>query len=144
MKQWISFLLAAGSLLAVDLADPVNASRKGVAIRGYDPVAYFIENRPQKGSPAFTEHWMGATWQFANEANKSIFQSSPEKYAPQFGGYCAYAASENYIYDADPDVWRIVDGKLYLNYNQEAKKRWEASLYDRIQTANKNWPGLHK
>ena len=137
-------VLLACAAWAADPADPVNKNRKGIALRGYDPVAYFTEHRPVKGGDAFSYHWMGGTWLFSSAAHRDSFQGDPAKYAPQFGGYCAYAASENYIYDGDPEVWRVVDGKLYVNYNRKAQGLWEAKLTERIAAGHRNWPLLHR
>jgi YHS domain-containing protein len=120
---------------------PVNA-KEGIAIRGYDVVAYFNDSKPVKGTEQFQHSWNGATWHFSNEANRDAFAKDPVKYAPQFGGYCAYAASRDYIYDADPNFWKIVDGKLYLNFNADAKKEWEKDVPLNIKKGNENWPGL--
>lgn len=140
----ICIVLAFATALAVaESVNPVNA-KDGVAIRGYDPVEYFNSGKAVKGSKEFTHSWNGAQWHFLNEANKNLFVASPQKYAPQFGGYCAYAASRDYIYDADPNFWKIVDGKLYLNYNGDAKKEWEKDIPGNIEKGNKNWPGLLK
>ena len=88
--------------------------------------------------------WASATWWFANAADRDLFVASPEKYAPQFGGYCSWAVSNNYTAEIDPEAWKIVDGKLYLNYNKKAQKMWEEELYQRIEAGNRNWPSLHK
>lgn len=124
--------------------DPVNKSRDNVALKGHDPVAYFTESKPVKGSAEFTHTWNGATWRFASAANRDTFAKDPAKYAPQFGGYCAWAVSKNYTADVDPEAWKIVGDKLYLNYSKSVQRMWEKELYDRIQSAEKNWPGLHK
>jgi YHS domain-containing protein len=132
-------LLAAGK-------DPVAAvnTKGGVAVKGYDTVAYFNQSKPVKGSSQFTHEWMGARWQFASQANLDAFRKEPERYAPKFGGYCAWAVSNNYTADIDAEAWKIVDGKLYLNYSKDVQKKWEQDQYNRIQSAEKNWPGLHK
>ena len=122
---------------------PVNV-KNGIAIHGYDAVAYFNLFKPVKGIEKFKHSWKGATWYFSSESNRSLFAESPEKYAPQFGGYCAFAASRDYIYDADPEFWKIVNGKLYLNYNAEAKKEWEKDVNGNIKNGNENWPNLLK
>jgi YHS domain-containing protein len=132
-----------GLQLSAEQTTPVNA-KKGVAIRGYDPVAYFEMGKPIQGKEDHGYSWRGVMWHFANEANKKLFSAAPEKYAPQFGGYCAFAASRNYVYDADPTFWKIVDGKLYLNYNAEAKAEWEKDITGNIAKGNTNWPGLLK
>jgi YHS domain-containing protein len=137
-------LLVSISAAAASQADPVNKSRGGIAIKGYDPVAYFADGRPVKGAREFSHAWMGATWYFSSARNRDLFAADPPAYAPQFGGYCSYAVSENYIYDADPEVWKIVDGKLYLNYNREAQQKWWKNVGERIPAGNWNWPGLHR
>ena len=114
-------------------ADPVNKASGEVAIKGYDAVAYFKENKAVKGRSEFQHAWMGAKWYFASAANRDLFAQEPEKYAPQFGGYCSWAVSNNYVYDADPEVWKLVDGKLYLNYNKTAQQKWEQDIPGRIK-----------
>jgi len=126
------------------LVDPVNRNGQGVALKGYDPVAYFEQGRPVQGSPQFSHRWMEATWWFATAEHRDLFTKDPQKYAPQFGGYCAYALSEGYTANIDPEAWKIVDGKLYLNYSRGVQKKWEEDLQRRIQAAEKNWPALHK
>lgn len=95
------------------------------AIRGYDPVAYFSDQRPLKGAPGITHVWNGATWHFVSDRNRDAFAAGPEKYAPAYGGYCAYAVANGYTASTDPDAWSVVKGRLFLNYNESVKKRWE-------------------
>jgi YHS domain-containing protein len=114
------------------------------AIRGYDAVAYFTEGKPVKGEKQFSTEFKGATWCFASEENVNAFKASPEKYAPQFGGYCAYAVSQNYTYETDPNAFTIVDNKLYLNYNKETSEAWNLKRDEYIQLANRNWPNVLK
>lgn len=121
--------------------DPINKKR-GVAIRGYDPVAFFTESRAVEGDKQYTHRWMNAEWRFISAENRDLFAADPEKYAPQYGGYCAYAASQGRIYDANPKFWKIVDGKLYLNYNGTAQQRWEKELPKNIAKAAQLWPQL--
>ncbi|HEY2013457.1 MAG TPA: YHS domain-containing (seleno)protein [Bryobacteraceae bacterium] len=116
----------------------------GLAIRGYDTVAYHQEARPIKGSPQFSYQWMGATWLFATAENRDRFQAEPARYAPQYGGYCAYAVSQGHTASIDPEAWKIVDGKLYLNYSRDVQKKWQQDVPGYIQKADKNWPDLHK
>jgi YHS domain-containing protein len=129
--------------LAGSPADPVNKNG-GVAIKGYDAVAYFTDSKPVKGSPSFTHQWNGATWQFATAEHRDAFAKSPEKFAPQYGGYCAYGVSQNHTAPIDPEAWTVLDGKLFLNNSQSVKKTWSQSIPKYIEEADKNWPGLHK
>ena len=113
---------------------------KGVAVGGYDPVAYFTEKTPQKGVSALTAEYAGATWHFATEANRQAFLKEPARYAPQYGGYCAWAVSQGYTAKGDPSAWTIVDGKLYLNYDKGVQANWEKSKPANISKADANWP----
>jgi YHS domain-containing protein len=148
MQTTRRFLLAFGIALLPALAgspaDPVNKNGSGVAIKGYDPVAYFTDSKPVKGSPNFTHQWNGATWQFASAEHRDEFAKSPEKYAPQYGGYCAYGVSQKHTAPIDPEAWTVLDGKLYLNYSQGVKKTWSQDIPKYLQEADKNWPALHK
>ena len=112
------------------------------AIKGYDPVAYFTESKPVKGSENYFYEWKGAKWFFSNEKNLNVFKNDPEAYAPQFGGYCAYAVSQGYTAKIAPEAWKIVDGKLYLNYSLGIKQKWEASQEKFINLAKANWPSV--
>jgi hypothetical protein len=126
-----------------DAAEKVNKSTfGGVAIEGYDPVAYFEDGKPVEGSKDFTFEWMEATWRFASAEHRDLFAADPEKYAPQYGGYCAYAVSQGSTAGIDPEAWSIVDGKLYLNYNQKIQKKWEADRDAFIEAADENWPKI--
>jgi YHS domain-containing protein len=117
---------------------------KDGAINGYDPIAYFNEGQAVKGKKEFTTEWNGAQWLFSSEKNLETFKSNPEKYAPQYGGYCAYRASDGdgHKSPTQPDAFTIVNDKLYLNYNKNVKIEWSKNQKDRIQTADKNWPKL--
>jgi hypothetical protein len=137
-------LVAAGTLIGRDPVEAVNKDRSSVAIKGYDPVAYFKEGKPVKGTPAITEEWMGAKWQFSSSESRDLFRTNPGQYAPQYGGYCAWAVSHGYTADTDPEAWKIVDGKLYLNYNKGVQKKWSQDIPKHIQDGNRNWPALHK
>lgn len=124
-------------------ADPVNKSRLGgIAIKGYDPVAYFTAGAPTKGDRRFEQEWSGAIWRFASAANRDRFAADPERYAPQYGGFCAYAVSEGGTAAIDPESWSIVDGKLYLNYSAKIQAQWEADVAGHIARADENWPKI--
>lgn len=133
--------LAALFALNTSAADPINASFFGnVAIEGYDPVAYFQQNQAVEGSKKHQHEWNGAKWNFSSAANRDLFAENPEKYAPQYGGYCAYAVSQNTTAGIDPDQFTILDGKLYLNYNAKIQKKWQQDRDSYIEQADKNWP----
>ena len=126
---------------AATSAPPV-FSRRGAAINGYDPVAYFIQQAPVKGDTDHSSTWNGATWRFASADNKAVFDANPDAYAPQYGGYCAYAVANGYTAKTDPDAWSIVDGKLYLNYSRRVRKRWLEDVPGNIAKGDANWPSV--
>jgi YHS domain-containing protein len=110
------------------------------AIGGFDAVAYFTEHKPIKGDPKYLATYRGAEWRFYNAANRDRFVANPEQFAPQYGGYCAWAVAQGYTASGDPQLWKIVDNKLYLNYDADVQKKWEANIPDFIRAADKNWP----
>lgn len=112
------------------------------AIHGYDPVAYFTIGKPLKGKKAHTTVWQGATWKFATAEHQQLFESAPESYAPQFGGYCAYGVAEGTLVKIDPNSWEIVDGKLYLNFNAKFHKRWQSDRDGYIERAQQRFSTL--
>jgi YHS domain-containing protein len=114
----------------------------GEAIRGYDVVAYFKDSKPVLGSNRYQLKWKGATWKFSSAQNLNDFKASPEKYAPQFGGYCAYGTAEGHKAPTSADAWTIVDGKLFLNYDAAVKDIWNKDRHNLIEQANKNWPSV--
>ena len=116
--------------------------KPGLAVAGYDPVAYFTENMPVMGKPSISLDYNGARWLFSSAANRDAFKANPAKYAPQYGGYCAYAVSQGYTAKGEPEVWKIVDGKLYLNFSKGVQKRWQRDIPGHIQSANTNWPSV--
>jgi len=133
-----SGVFAAAPALALD---PV-FSDDGLAIRGYDPVAYFTDGKPIEGKAEFTYSYEGTDWRFASAANRDAFAADPARYAPQYGGYCAWAVSEGYTAPIDPDAWRIENGKLYLNYSKSVQRDWAEDIPGNISKADANWPGL--
>lgn len=116
--------------------------KNGVAANGYDVVSYFSDGKPVKGSDQLTLNWNNATWYFSSKAHVDSFKMNPVKYAPQFGGYCAYGVSENHKAPTSPDAWTIVNGKLYLNYSTDVMTQWRKDMNNRINIANKNWSSL--
>lgn len=136
-------LIAAFLLSPVAFAQkPTVFSDRNGAIRGHDPVAYFDQKGPVKGSKQFSHAWRGATWYFASAENRDKFAAEPERYAPRYGGYCAYAVSQGYTADIDPAAWSIVDGKLYLNYSLRIRERWNKDIPGHIRKADTNWPSV--
>lgn len=131
------FILAGAAALA---GPPINTNWRGLAIDGYDPVAYFDEGRPIKGEKTYTYQWADATWRFSSQEHLERFRQDPERYAPQYGGYCAWAAAKGKKANGDPEVWALVDGKLYLNYDEDIKAEWEKDIPGFIEAADAKWP----
>ena len=129
---------------AGDAQKMVATGPDGVAIKGYDTVAYFTENQAVKGSPEFVHPWGDAKWYFANAEHRDLFASDPERYAPQFGGFCALGMSKERAVAADPEAWTIVDGKLYMKFSEDARDRWRKDKNNAIEKANENWADLQK
>lgn len=140
-KSLILFVLF---VVAIDYSEAQTRyfNKSGVAINGYDPVAYFTDNKPVEGSKQFSYSWEGAEWHFRNQQNLDTFKQNPEKYAPQFGGYCAYGVSEDHKSPTQPEAFTIVDQKLYLNYNMKVKELWMKDTKGRIEKAEGNWVTL--
>lgn len=143
-RKFFLFVFVAGiTVLAVACSRSeslsLNTDDAGSALKGYDAVAYFAVNSAVKGDAKYEYVWNGAKWFFSSEENMNKFKADPEAYAPQFGGYCAYAVSEGYTADGDPEAWKVVDGKLYLNYSPEVQKTWEKNEAERIDKGRKNW-----
>lgn len=110
-----------------------------VAIQGYDTVAYFTAGKALKGSESFSFPWHGMTWHFSSKENRDLFAAAPEKYAPQYDGYCAWAMTEARIAKTDPEVWRIFDGKLYLNCSKASYEKWSSDIPGNIKKGDANW-----
>src|SRR6201984_3331446 len=117
---------------------PVNTT-DGLALKGYDPVAYFTDGQPTKGEDQYSFQWKGVTYRFASAENLQRFKADPEKYLPQYGGYCAYAMSVNRIADIDPARWAIVEGKLYLNNNRVSYGLWALDKSGNIAAGDRSW-----
>jgi YHS domain-containing protein len=135
-----------GSALAGSAASPVPAvnTKDGFALKGYDPIAYFTVGQPTKGVDQYTYRWKGVTYRFTSAENLQRFKADPEKYLPQYGGYCAYAMSLDRIADIDPYRWAIVGGKLYLNNGFIAQDLWSLNKSGNITSADRNWPPYPK
>jgi len=150
-RKIVTGAIALSSVFAFGLTSAIAAkpevyssSSTKVAINGYDPVAYFTMKKPVKGNASHSTKWNGASWHFSSSENLALFVGSPKKYAPQFGGYCAFAVSYGSTAPTEPEAWTIVDGKLYLNYSLSIRKRWSKDIPGNIKKANANWPGVLK
>ncbi len=117
-------------------------TRGGAVNNGYDSVSYFTEGKAVKGSKEHSLNWDGAVWLFSSEENKQKFTANPEKYAPQYHGYCAYGVASGYKVKVKPDLWTIIDDKLYLNYDDNVQKKWLKDPKAYIQKADKRWPNI--
>lgn len=144
MKTIINTIIAsiffAATAFAGDLVNIAGASK--IAVNGYDTVAFFTANKPIHGSPSITAEHKGAIYLFSSEENKAKFASNPEKYAPQFGGFCAYGASLGALFPIEVDTFQIIDGKLYLNLNPEIVKAFNNDQSGNLAKAKKGWPEL--
>lgn len=114
----------------------------GLAIHGYDPVAYFTAGKPVDGQDAHALKWMGATWRFSNAKNMAAFEANPHVYAPKYGGYCAYAMSQGAIATTVPEAWTIHEGSLYLNFSTGVRGIWRSDIPGHIVAADDNWPAV--
>ena len=120
----------------------LNLDKQGIAIQGYDPVAFFTQNRPVKGRPEFESKYNGARYLFASAEDKSTFDSNPAKYEPQFGGFCAYAASQNHTAPVKIEAFQIVNGRLLMQYDLDIRNKFNKDTQGNLQKADKNWPGI--
>ena len=114
----------------------------GRALQGMDVVTYFSDSGPQPGRSEFSVMWKGAVWHFVSRGNQEAFESNPRAYAPQYGGYCAYAVSRGYTASGDPQSWRVIDGKLYLVHNPNVARMWAREMRQNIARAEANWPAV--
>lgn len=131
--------LIAGLATSASADEITNFVKNGYAIGGTDPVAYFTKGEPVQGSSSFTAEYQGVTWKFASAEHRDLFKADPAKYAPQYGGYCAFGASKGLKVPVIPEAWKIVDGKLYLNNNRNVHKRFEQEYAEIIHDADLNW-----
>ena len=130
----------------VSLVQPVAAVNNdgGLAIKGYDAVGYFADSRPEPGSPAITSQWQGATYRFTSEEHRAAFVASPGHYAPQYGGFCAFAISRGRIAPIQPDHWAVYNDRLYLNNNLAAQQLWSLDRSGNVKAGDANWPLVPK
>jgi hypothetical protein len=143
MKLVVSTIVFTLGAFAAKPVTPINKNSEGVALHGYDAVAYFADGKPVKGMKEFEAVWMDAKWRFSSAENRDKFQADPAKYAPQYGGYCAFAVSKGYTADISPNAWKVVKGKLYVNHPL-AKSKWEKDPPAFIERADQNWPSIPK
>jgi YHS domain-containing protein len=141
--------LLAGAAVSVALASSalaagveLNASSTGLALQGYDPVAYFTEGEATPGDWRITASYQDATYRFSSEEHKAAFEADPEAFLPEYGGYCAFGAAMGFKFDGDPEQWRIVDGELYLNISADIQERWLQDVPGYIEQADSNWPTI--
>ena len=145
MRHLIAFLVMLISYPAFAEAPQINSGHFNKrAISGYDVISYWNDGKPMQGNAEISTEYLGATWLFATEKNKAQFLENPGHYIPQYGGYCAYAASRNAVADIDPSAWTIWNGKLYLNFSPFIKRKWESDIDANIELADGFWPALLK
>ena len=142
IKSIAALVLLSASAFAGDLVNVSGASK--AAVSGYDTVAFFTDSKPVNGSPFITAEYQGATYFFASEEHKQLFTENPDKYVPQFGGFCAFGVAIDKLLPVDISTWQVRDGKLYLNLNPDILKKFNADFEGNVAKANKNWPGLLK
>jgi YHS domain-containing protein len=143
IKVLLTAVVMLMTLDAYATTDPVYTGFfSNTAVGGYDVVAYFTEQKPVKGDSDYSYQYMDAEWRFSTRENLNAFKLAPEKFAPQYGGYCAWAISQGYTAKGNPENWRIVEGKLYLNYDDDVQATWLSDIPGFISTANRNWPKI--
>ena len=140
----IALQLFLTTVLLGQTAPAIYTTKANLALSGYDAVSYFKDGKPVEGKPEFSYKWMDATWRFSSAENRDAFKTEPEKYAPQYGGYCAFGTSQGHLVPGDPQAWKVVDDRLYLNYNKDVQKFWLQDVPGNIQKADENYPKLHK
>lgn len=144
MKKFILlFMVTLAGLTSQAQQSAVFETKKG-AVNGYDVVAYFTESRPVEGKPDLVYRYADADWHFASKENLNAFKANPDKYLPQYGGYCAFGCSRGYKAPTEADAFTVVDGKLYLNYNKDVRTEWNKNRDALIKKADANWPTVKK
>ena len=138
----VAALFATATTAIARDAEVYTGTFSSLAVGGYDPVAYFKVGRPVQGAAQFSTEYKGATWRFASKENLDAFRANPVAFAPQYGGYCSWAVAQGYTASGDPQVWKIVNGKLYLNYDTSVQAKWEKDIPGFISKADRNWPSV--
>lgn len=143
-SKTLKLATAAGALLlsSMSFAASVNIGTNDLAIQGYDPVAYFTKDKAVEGSAKYTATHEGAIYRFSSAENRDLFNSDADRYAPQFGGYCAMGVALNKKLDVDPQAFYIQEGKLYLNLNKDVQKKWLTDVPGHLKTADRIWAGI--
>jgi YHS domain-containing protein len=142
IRTLLIFLILGGSAALTRAGEVANVDKAGLALQGYDPVAYFTAGKPVKGSAEFTAAYKGATYQFASAEHRDTFNHSPAKYEPQFGGFCGYAASINKLAPIMPEYFQVLHDRLVLQHNEKAWKLWHEDVEGNLKKADANWPTL--
>jgi YHS domain-containing protein len=142
IKSIAAMMLLSASCLAGEVVNVSGVSK--IALSGYDAVAFFTDSKPVNGSPFITAEHRGATYFFANEEHKKLFTENPDRYVPQYGGFCAFGVGLDKLFPVDINTWQVRAGKLYLNLNGDILKKFNADFEDNVAKAEKNWPGLVK
>ena len=132
-----------GDMMQNEMKPGISTNTAGLAINGFDAVSYFTDGKPAPGKSDYTYSWMNAKWQFASEEHLKMFKDNPGKYAPQFGGFCAYAVSKNTTAPGNPTAWLVKNGKLYLNVNGDVQKLFNEDVDGNIKKAEKNWQSMN-
>ena len=141
-KEMMNKDMTKDNMMHDDMMMKIDKNMNGVALKGYDPVSYFTDMKPEMGMSDISYKWGGATWQFTSKDQMKMFKENPSKYAPQYGGYCAYAITKNKLVPADPAIWTMENGMLYLNVNADAQKLFRKDIMDNINMGEKNWKSL--
>ena len=143
MKSLFSaFLLLTALSTLASAKELQNLDRNGIAIQGYDPVAFFTDNRPVKGNAQFQSEYRGAKYYFVSSEHKAAFDKEPAKYEPQFGGYCAYGVTRSTRAPIKIEAWQIVNGRLLMQYDLDIKNKFNQDQQGMLKKADENWPGL--
>jgi YHS domain-containing protein len=142
MKTLLTFAVIATVVRLSAAAEIVNIDKNGLALQGYDPVAYFTDGKPVKGSADFTASYKGAIYQFTSAEHRDMFKATPAKYEPQFGGFCGYAASINKLAPIEVQYFQVLHGRLILQHNKKAWDLWHKDVEGNLKKADSNWPTL--
>ena len=144
MKTFLVIAAIGAFATMAHAGEVANIDKKGLALQGYDPVGYFTDGKPVKGSPEFATTYKSATYQFASAEHKALFDNSPAKYEPQFGGFCGYAASINKLAPIEVEYFQVLHDRLVLQHNEKAWKLWHQDVEGNLKKADANWPALSK